>query len=73
MNEITVALYNNVSRGLFEKDKLVYSFMLCACILLKAKIIKETHWYFLLRGPVGTAKVHMFSLIKFSFYFSMVY
>ncbi|XP_066905838.1 dynein axonemal heavy chain 6 isoform X4 [Halyomorpha halys] len=55
-NEITVAIYNNVSRGLFEKDKLVYSFMLCACILLKAQVIKESHWVFLLRGPVGTTK-----------------
>lgn len=39
LDETTKAVYTNVSRGLFEKDKLVFSFMLCAEILkLNAKI-----------------------------------
>lgn len=39
LDETTKAIYTNVSRGLFEKDKLVFSFMLCAEILkLNGKI-----------------------------------
>lgn len=39
LDETTKAVYTNVSRGLFEKDKLVFSFMLCAEILkLNGKI-----------------------------------
>ncbi|XP_065162410.1 dynein axonemal heavy chain 6 isoform X2 [Atheta coriaria] len=52
--EITLAIYTNVSRGLFERHKLVYSFMLCVAILKESQQIKESQYNFLLRGPVGT-------------------
>lgn len=52
--EITLAIYVNVSRGLFERHKLVYSFMLCVDILKQAKKITEEEWTYLIRGPGGT-------------------
>lgn len=52
--EITKAVYISVSRGLFERHKLVFSFMLCVSILQQNKTISEGQWSFLLRGAVGT-------------------
>ncbi|XP_046489725.1 dynein axonemal heavy chain 6 [Neodiprion pinetum] len=48
--EITTAIYTNVSRGLFERHKLVFSFMLNVAIYLNAQIIKPEEWNFLLYG-----------------------
>ncbi|KAL1130882.1 hypothetical protein AAG570_012123 [Ranatra chinensis] len=53
IDSITLAIYNNVSRGLFERHKLVYSFMLCVSIFLQSGKVGEDEWNFLLRGPVG--------------------
>ena len=50
-NEITLALYTNVSRGLFERHKLVFSLMLNMTIFLNDKIVSYAQWNFLLRGP----------------------
>jgi dynein heavy chain, axonemal len=52
--ETTVAIYTNVSRGLFEKDKLVFSFMLCAEILKLNGKITNNEWIFFLRGAPGS-------------------
>lgn len=57
LNEITLAVYTNVSRGLFERHKLIFSFMLCARIYKEAGIINELQWNFLLRGPVSVGMV----------------
>ena len=56
--ETTSAVYTNVSRGLFEKDKLVFSFMLCAEILKLNERISAADWMFFLRGsqPGGMDK-----------------
>ncbi|XP_048507335.1 dynein axonemal heavy chain 6 [Athalia rosae] len=51
-NEITTAIYTNVSRGLFEKHKLVFSFMLNVAIYLNSGIISPAEWNFLLHGPM---------------------
>lgn len=48
--EITLAVYLNVSRGLFERHKLVFSFMLNVAIYLNAGIIAQSQWNFVLRG-----------------------
>lgn len=53
-NEITLAVYTNISRGLFERHKLVYSFMLCVAIFQQKGEITGGQWNYLLRGPVGT-------------------
>lgn len=58
-DEITTAIYTNVSRGLFEKHKLVFSFMLNVAIYLNAGIIKPVEWNFLLHGS-GQFKAVLF-------------
>jgi dynein heavy chain len=44
--------------GLFEKDKLVFSFLLCAEILKLQGVINEVEWNFLLRGGLITEQVN---------------
>ncbi|XP_076764569.1 dynein heavy chain at 16F [Xylocopa sonorina] len=55
LNEITLAIYTNVSRGLFEKHKLVFSFMLNVAIYMNQQIISKAQWNFMLRGPTQIA------------------
>ncbi|KAK2585046.1 hypothetical protein KPH14_008566 [Odynerus spinipes] len=49
-SQITIAIYTNVARGLFEKDKLVYSLMLNMAIHLDAEVVELAQWNFVLRG-----------------------
>jgi dynein heavy chain len=51
--ETTYATYVNISRGLFEKDKLVFSFMLCTDVMRSRGGISDEEWNFFLRGGVG--------------------
>ncbi|VDP70418.1 unnamed protein product [Schistosoma mattheei] len=52
IDSITIATYNNISRGLFERDKLIFSFMLCIEILKQMNQITMNEWlYFLLGIP----------------------
>ncbi|XP_055488365.1 LOW QUALITY PROTEIN: dynein axonemal heavy chain 6-like [Leucoraja erinacea] len=44
------AIYTNISRGLFEQHKLVYSFLLCTEILRQDDKITDAEWNFFLRG-----------------------
>lgn len=57
IEDITMAIYTNISRGLFERHKLVFSFLLCVNINLLMNKITNTQWNFLLRGPVGISKI----------------
>lgn len=56
IEDITSAVYVNVSRGLFERHKLVFSFLLSVSINLQLNKITNSQWNFLLRGPVGTKR-----------------
>lgn len=54
IEEITMAVYTNISRGLFERHKSIFSFLLTVNINLQVGKITNDQWNFLLRGPVGT-------------------
>lgn len=49
---MTKLVYTNICRGLFEKDKLLFSFLICASILRNRNIILDEEWFILLRGIV---------------------
>ncbi|KAI8619311.1 dynein heavy chain and region D6 of dynein motor-domain-containing protein [Chytriomyces sp. MP71] len=46
----TYSIFTNVSRGLFETHKLIYSFMICIAILRQRESIVESEWNFFIRG-----------------------
>jgi dynein heavy chain len=56
LNATTCDVYRNIARGLFEKDKLVFSFMLCVEIMKTAGSITSEQWNFFLRGSPGMEK-----------------
>jgi dynein heavy chain, axonemal len=47
----TVTIYENICRGLFEKDKLLFSSSICLQIKRQAKEISDVEWNLFLRGP----------------------
>ncbi|XP_013408536.1 dynein heavy chain 6, axonemal [Lingula anatina] len=56
LDSTTRVVYENVARGLFEKDKLVFSFMLCGEIMRERGEITPEEWNFFLRGAAGMDK-----------------
>jgi len=57
INDITESFYLNICRGLFEKDKLLYSFMISSKILIYDGLINDLEWNFYLRGGLGTIEM----------------
>ena len=61
--------------GLFEKDKLVFSFMLCGEIMRQRGDISDNEWNFFLRGSGSLDKVRVLptrGVIQYSFYFMKI-
>ncbi|KAL4440889.1 hypothetical protein ABPG74_009302 [Tetrahymena malaccensis] len=58
LNEyFTYSLYENVCRSLFEKHKLIFSFLLTQRILASKNEINLEEWQYLLSGPQGSIHV----------------
>ena len=56
IDDITRAFYLSICRGLFERDKLLYSFLNTAQILMRAEAITTDEWNFFLRGSTNDYK-----------------
>jgi dynein heavy chain len=56
INNITKDIYKNVTRGLFEKDKILFSFMIAASINRQSRVISEDLWSLFAKGPSLTDK-----------------
>lgn len=54
---ITKDVFRNVTRGLFEKDKILFAFLIATSINKNAKIISEELWSAFTRGPSLSDKV----------------
>ncbi|TDH16419.1 hypothetical protein EPR50_G00020980 [Perca flavescens] len=56
LNQILLNSYINVSRGLFEQHKLIYSFMLCIEIMRQRGEIADAEWQHFLKGTASLEK-----------------
>lgn len=50
IDSIMKTIFTNVSRGLFEKDKVIFSFLCCTQININAGILDAGLWSLFLRG-----------------------
>ena len=55
----TKTIYTNVSRGLFERDKLIFSFLICTSIDRNSNMITPIAWSTLLRGAIPISEAQL--------------
>jgi dynein heavy chain len=53
----SLSLYRNVCRSLFERHKLLFSFLLCTKILVGDNEIDMNEWRLFLAGPQGEIQI----------------
>lgn len=51
IDNITKDVYKNVTRGLFEKDKILFSFIIASSINKDSRVISDDLWSVFSRGP----------------------
>lgn len=54
----TYNLYSNVCRSLFDKDKLMFSFIMCSKMMLASEEMKHDEYIFLLTGGIAVENPH---------------
>eukprot|EP01039_Chlorochromonas_danica_P005727 gene5727-6311_t len=59
MDYATLVIYQNICRGLFEKDKLLFSASICFQILRQGKEIHDLEWNLFMRGAGALDKSTM--------------
>lgn len=57
LRDLNLLLY--IFRGLFERHKIVFSFMLCAEILRERDVISNNEWNYFLRGSASLERVKL--------------
>jgi dynein heavy chain len=56
-NHFTLNLYDNICRSLFEKHKLIFSFVLTIKILQGDNLVDPDEWRYYLAGPSGEIEI----------------
>jgi dynein heavy chain len=56
IDDITLSVYNSICRGLFEQDKLLFSFLNTSSIFRRDGYINVDEWNFFLRGSANPKK-----------------
>lgn len=59
INYATLIIYQNICRGLFEKDKLLFSASICFQIMRNCGDIHDTEWSLFIRGPGAVERLGM--------------
>lgn len=57
IDDITKKIFSNVCRGLFEKDKLLFAFIMGVQINIAAKLLNENEWEVFINGIVFNPEV----------------